>query len=105
MLCIYADNLNAVSVHGCESEEEACLTYTPVSFKQCGNHLEVDLRTEKSKVMCVMYPGKILFVKNEHNQRQVQMVQVQPRLLLFAEPLTGKPVTVYVEVSMMGQVI
>ena len=33
------------------------------------------------------------------------MVQVQPRLLMFAEPLTGKPVTVYVEVVDGGEVV
>lgn len=105
VLCVYADDLGAVSVRGCESEEEACLASTPVAFERRGDHLEVDLRTEKAKVMCVMYPGKVLFVKNEHNQRQVQMVQVQPRLLMFAEPLTGKPVNVYVEVVDGGEVV
>lgn len=67
VLCVYADDLGAVSVRGCESEEEACLVSTPVSCEQRGDHLEVDLRAEKAKVMCVMYPGKVLFVKNEHN--------------------------------------
>lgn len=33
------------------------------------------------------------------------MAQVQPRLLMFSEPLTGKPVTAYVEVSTAGQVV
>lgn len=67
VLCVYADDLGAVSVRGCESEEEACLVSTPISCEQRGDHLEVDLRAEKAKVMCVMYPGKVLFVKNEHN--------------------------------------
>lgn len=71
VLHVYADKLDTVSVHGCDSEEEACLISEPVTCEKCGDHLEVDLRTEKAKVMCVLYQGKVLFVKNEHNQRQV----------------------------------